>query len=141
LTRAYLNFGGAPRFHGMIQTLRLWEDNVLVRKTLETPGDRRVLVIDGGASLRHALLGGQLGVLAQDNGWAGIVVHGCIRDVAELAQCQVGIQALGSVPRRSRRNGLGEQGNRLDIVGVAISPGHWCYVDEDGVLISDLPLT
>lgn len=140
LPPVYRDFGGAARFHGPVETLRLWEDNVLVRKALETPGNGRVLVVDGGASLRYALVGGNLGQLAQTNGWAGIVVHGCVRDTAELAQCEVGIKALAAIPRRSRRKGLGEQGVTIEVSGVAVAPGNWCYADEDGVLFSDVSL-
>ena len=89
----YQAFGALEKFSGRASTLKLFEDNGMVRTVLETPGDGRVLVIDGGGSLRCALLGGNLGVLAQKNSWVGVIVHGCIRDVAEINACQIGVRA------------------------------------------------
>ena len=133
-------FGKRIRFSGPAHTLKVFEDNVLVRATLETPGEGRVLVVDGGGSLRCALVGGNLGVLAQKNGWAGVIVHGCVRDSAELNQCEIGIRALASHPRRSIRKGVGEKDLAVDIAGITVRPGDWIYADEDGVLVSQEPL-
>jgi regulator of ribonuclease activity A len=133
--------GKRPRFSGPARTLKVFEDNVLVRATLETPGEGSVLVIDGGGSLRCALVGGNLGVLAQNNGWAGIIVNGCVRDSEELNQCDVGIRALAIHPRRSIRKGLGEKDLVVDIAGVMVRPGDWVYVDADGILVSKAALT
>ena len=108
----------------------------MVRTVLETPGQGRVLVVDGGGSLRCALLGGNLAVLAQDNGWAGVIVHGCIRDVAEINECRIGVRALATMPVRSIKRGGGEQDVRVSIAGVAIQPGDWIYADQDGILVS-----
>lgn len=129
-------FGARVAFSGPVLTLRVFEDNTLVRSTLETEGQGRVLVVDGGGSLRCAVVGGNLGKLAERNGWAGIVVHGCVRDTAELATCQVGIRALAANPRRSRKGGSGEIDVQIDVAGIAVRPGDWCYADEDGVLIA-----
>jgi regulator of ribonuclease activity A len=134
-------FGKHLRFSGPVRTLKVFEDNVLVRAALETPGEGSVLLVDGGASLRCALVGGNLGVLAQNNGWAGIVVNGCVRDSEELNQCNIGIRALATHPRRSVRKGLGEKDLVVDIAGVSVRPGDWIYADADGILISQQPLS
>ena len=134
-------FGKHLRFSGPARTLKVFEDNVLVRAALETPGEGSVLVVDGGGSLRCALVGGNLGVLAQNNGWAGIVVNGCVRDSEELNQCNIGIRALATHPRRSVRKGLGEKDLVVDIAGVSVRPGDWIYADADGILISQQPLS
>ncbi len=133
-------FGRHSRFAGPARTLKVFEDNVLVRAALETPGEGSVLVVDGGGSLRCALVGGNLGVLAQKNGWAGIIVNGCVRDSVELNQCEVGIRALATHPRRSIRKGVGDKDLAVDIAGVSVRPGDWIYADEDGVLVSGSPL-
>jgi regulator of ribonuclease activity A len=99
-----------------------------------------VLVVDGGGSLRCALVGGNLGKLAEQNGWAGIVVNGCVRDSVELNACDIGIRALATHPRRSVRKGIGERDLAVDIAGVCIRPGDWIYADEDGVLVSNAKL-
>ena len=133
-------FGNRLRFAGPARTLKVFEDNVLVHAALETPGEGAVLVVDGGGSLRCALVGGNLGALAEKNGWAGILVNGCVRDSAELNACDVGIRALATHPRRSFRKGLGDPEIAVDIAGVTVRPGQWIYADEDGVLVSAAPL-
>jgi regulator of ribonuclease activity A len=130
------SFGKNIAFAGQAATLKLFEDNVLVRSTLETPGNGRVLVVDGGGSMRCALVGGNLGVLAQKNGWAGIVVNGCIRDSEEINQCDIGVRALATHPQRSIRKGVGDANIQISIAGVTIKPGDWIYTDADGVLVS-----
>jgi len=130
------HFGKREQFAGPAATLKVHEDNALVRATLETPGEGRVLVVDGGGSLRRALVGGQLGLLAQNNGWAGVVVDGCVRDSAELAQCDVGIMALATHPQRSARDGVGKRDVVVHIAGIAVAPGDWLYADADGVLVA-----
>lgn len=134
------DFGGIARFMGPVVTLRVHEDNTLVRALLETPGEGRVMVVDGGGSLRTALLGGNLGTLAQANGWAGVIIHGCVRDTVEIAACRVGVRALAACPRKPRKAGEGAQGVPVAVCGVPVRPGDWCYADEDGVLFSDGPL-
>ena len=140
LPPVFKKFGKRSRFSGPARTLKVFEDNVLVRAALETPGEGGVLVIDGGGSLRCALVGGNLGVLAQNNGWAGIIVNGCVRDSEELNQCDVGIRALAVHPRRSIRKGLGENDLVVDIAGVMVRPGDWVYADADGILVSEVAL-
>lgn len=135
-----LHFGQQRTFCGRATTLKVFEDNALVRATLEAPGNGNVLVIDGGASMRRALVGGQLGLLAQNNGWSGIVVNGCVRDSDELNACKVGVRALGVHPQKSAKKGEGERNVRVAIGGVAVSPGDWIYADADGVLVSQQKL-
>lgn len=136
LPPVFRSFGKRPAFAGPAKTLKVFEDNVLVRSTLETPGNGQVLVVDGGGSLRCALVGGNLGVLAEKNGWAGIVVNGCIRDSEEINACAIGVRALATHPQRSVRKGIGERDLRVTIAGVAVNPGDWIYADADGVLVS-----
>lgn len=136
LPPVFSTYGKRLAFAGPAATLKVFEDNVLVRAALETQGAGRVLVIDGGASLRCALVGGNLGVLAEKNGWAGIIVNGCIRDVEEINTCDIGVRALASHPQRSIRKGLGEANIRVSIAAVAVNPGDWIYADADGVLVA-----
>jgi regulator of ribonuclease activity A len=140
LPPVFKHYGQRTRFAGRVVTLKVHEDNALVRSTLETPGDGNVLVVDGGGSLRRALVGGQLGLLAQDNGWAGIVVDGCIRDTDEINACDIGVRALGAHPQKSSKKGVGERNVRVHIAGVAVNPGDWLYADADGILIAQQKL-
>ncbi|MFC4819932.1 ribonuclease E activity regulator RraA [Dokdonella ginsengisoli] len=131
------DFGGATAFHGPIATLKVFEDNALVRSTLERPGEGRVLVVDGGGSLRCALVGGQLGELAVRNGWAGLLVNGCVRDRAELAALALGVKALAAHPRRSEKGLHSGQADRVvEFAGVRFAPGAWLYADRDGVVVA-----
>lgn len=136
----FRHFGQHSAFFGRATTLKVFEDNALVRSTLEAPGNGNVLVIDGGGSMRRALVGGQLGVLAQNNGWAGIIVNGCVRDSIELGACAIGLRALGVHPQKSSKKGEGERNVRVLIGGVPVSPGDWVYADADGVLIAQQKL-
>lgn len=137
---AFRAYGRRIRFAGPTATVRCFEDNTMVRAALEEPGEGRVLVVDGGGSLRCALVGGNLAQLAQRNGWAGVIVNGCVRDVAEIGACETGVWALATHPRRSDRRGGGVRGQTVEFGGVRIAPGHWCYADDDGILVSDEPL-
>lgn len=136
----FRHYGLRARFSGPASTLKVFEDNALVRSTLEGPGNGNVLVIDGGASMRRALVGGQLALLAQDNGWAGIVVEGCVRDCDEINRCDIGVRALGAHPRKSAKNGVGELGEQVVISGVTVKPGDWIYADADGILVAQQKL-
>jgi regulator of ribonuclease activity A len=129
-------FGRQSQFSGPAVTLKVFEDNSLVRSTLETPGHGRVLVVDGGASLRCALVGGMLAALAEKNGWAGIIVNGCVRDVEEIDACNIGVRALAIHPQRSARKGVGDSNLQVMIAGVAMRPGDTIYADADGVLVA-----
>ena len=133
-------YGGLEKFAGPIETVRVHEDNTLVRETLETPGRGRVLVVDGGGSLKCALVGGRLAGLAQSNGWSGVIVNGCIRDAVEIGRLQVGIRALNAVPMRSGKNGAGERGGTVGFAGVTFAPGRFIYADTDGMLVAERDL-
>lgn len=130
------SFGGRDRFCGPARTLAVFEDNTLIREALEGPGEGHVLVVDAGASMRCAVVGGNLGELAADNGWSGIVVWGCVRDREELARADTGVVALGLNPRRSVKRGHGAAGTVIEVGGVAVAPGAWVYVDADGVVVA-----
>ncbi len=133
-------WGGRAAFAGPVSTLRCFEDNSLVRTALEEAGEGRVLVIDGGASLRCALLGGNLARLAERNGWVGVIVNGCVRDADEIDACAIGVRALASHPRKSDKRGIGQREVVVEFAGARIAPGEWCCADRDGVLVSPSPL-
>ena len=136
----FRDWGGAASFAGPVVTLRVFEDNALVRQALETEGGGRVLVVDGGGSLRTALLGGNLAALADRNGWTGLVINGAVRDAAELASIPLGVKALAAAPRRSARTGAGERGVPVSFAGVTFVAGGYLYADGDGVIVSDRDL-
>ncbi len=136
----FWDYGGASAFHGPVSTVRVFEDNVLVREALEEDGRGRVLVVDGGGSTRCALVGDQLAALAHENGWAGIVVNGCIRDSAEISFTPVGVKALNTLPRRSAKEGAGERDVSVSFAGVELFPGEYLYADEDGIVVADRDL-
>lgn len=135
LPPVFRTFGGRARFAGTVVTVQCYEDNTLVKQRLESPGEGRVLVVDGGASLRRALVGGNIGAAAARNGWAGVVVDGCVRDVAELAACDVGIVALASMPLPTERRQQGLADLPVRVQGVWVRPGEWLCADEDGIVV------
>ncbi len=130
------DFGALRAFHGPITTIKCHEDNALVRATFETPGAGRVLVIDGGGSLRRALVGDKIGSLMIANGWAGVLVYGAVRDVEVLATMPVAVRALGVTPIPPIKEGVGERDVTVRFAGVDFTPGQWLYADENGVLVS-----
>ena len=130
-------FGGVAAFQGAAATLQCFEDNSLVRVALEEPGSGRVLVIDAGGSLRCALVGGNLAAIGAKNGWAGIVIDGCVRDHAELAAAAIGVRALALHPKRSEKRGEGRRDVAVRLQGVAVQPGDWIVADADGVIVLD----
>ena len=134
------DYGGEVMFGGPIVTLKVFEDNSLVRALLEEPGEGRVLVVDGGGSIRCALLGDQLAEMAEENDWAGIVVNGCVRDSTALSELGVGGKALGVHPLKSVKRGVGERDIPVRFAGVTFIPGHYLYADEDGLIVSEQPL-
>lgn len=134
-------YGQRRAFWGPTVTVKVFEDNVLVREILETRGEGRVLVIDGGGSKRCALVGGNLGQSAQNMGWSGIVVNGCIRDVDEINGCDIGVRALGSNPIKSNKKGNGEKHVNVYVGGSLIRDGEWLYADSDGILVSATELS
>lgn len=142
----FRSYGARAGFEGTIATLKIHEDNALVRKTLsesgrDAEGRGKVLVIDGGGSLRRALVGDQLAALASDNGWSGIVVNGCIRDSADIATIDIGLFALGTNPRKSEKSGFGTVDVPVSFASLIFVPGHYLWADEDGIVVADTRLT
>ncbi|MBN8506951.1 MAG: ribonuclease E activity regulator RraA [Burkholderiales bacterium] len=129
------SYGGCAAFAGPVRTVRCLDDNSLVKAAVEGPGEGHVLVVDGGMSLRRSLLGGKLASAAARNGWAGLLIHGAVRDLAELRAQPIGILALGHVPLATERAGQGRAGLTLLIDGTPVRPGEWLMADEDGVLV------
>jgi regulator of ribonuclease activity A len=129
-------FGGRLAFSGPIATLKVFEDNTLVRDAVGQPGEGRVLVVDGGGSLRCSLFGGNLAVAAAGSGWAGVVVYGAVRDVDELAAQPIGVRALALFPRKSER---GTHPGQVDVpvifAGVTFRAGNWLCADRDGIVV------
>ena len=140
LPPVFRDFGGIARFSGPVSTVKCFEDNSLVKAAVDSPGEGRVLVVDGGASLRRALVGGNLGAAAARNGWAGVVVDGCVRDVSELAQCATGIRALAAMPLPTEKRQQGQREVAVQVQGVWVHPGDWLYADEDGMVVMASPL-
>jgi regulator of ribonuclease activity A len=136
----FRDFGGRRRFAGPAAVLKCFEDNSLVKAALDEPGEGRVLVVDAGGSLRCAMLGDLLAATAVANGWCGVVVHGCIRDSAEIAGMPLGVKALGTHPRRSEKRGEGQRDVPVTFAGVTFRRGDWVYCDEDGVVVASGPL-
>ncbi len=129
------DYGGKKSFCGPISTLKVHEDNTLVRNALEENGEGGVLVIDGGESLRCALVGDNLAQLAVDNEWAGIIVSGCIRDSAIILTMDIGVKALGTNPRKSEKKGAGFRNIPVNFAGVTFAPNAYVYADSDGILV------
>ena len=128
-------FGGRSAFSGAVATVRCDEDNVLVKQRVGEPGDGRVLVVDGGGSRRVALVGDMIAGLAGENGWVGLVINGCVRDVDALGQLELGVVALGSNPRPSGKTGAGEVDVPVAFGGVTFAPGDVVHADADGVVV------
>lgn len=128
-------YGGKAAFAGPVATVKCHEDNTSVKAMVESPGHGRVLVVDGGGSLRHALVGGNLAAAAARNGWVGVVVDGCVRDVAELAATDLGIRALGLMPLPTERRHAGLVEVPVRLQGVVVRPGDWLVADADGIVV------
>ena len=138
----FLSWGARAAFSGTIATLKVFEDNTMVRDALEQPGHGRVLVVDGGGSLRCALFGGNLAVLAVQNGWAGVVVNGAVRDVDELDAQPIGVRGLAAHPRRSEKGmHSGQSGLPVIFAGVVFRDGEWLCADRDGIVVLPSPPT
>ncbi len=137
----FRDFGGKLSFAGPMATVKVHEDNSLVRQALEELGQGRVLVVDGGGSTRCALLGDRLAELGRGNGWQGIVVYGAVRDSAVLAEIDFGVKALTTNPRKSVKRGEGQRDLPVKFAGVEFEPGHYLVADSDGILVSAEPLT
>ncbi len=129
------SYGGREVFHGEAAVVKVFEDNVLVKKKLREKGNGRVLVVDGGGSTWCALMGDNVAGLAEQNGWAGLVIYGCIRDSVEVADIPVGVLALNTCPRKSRKQGKGDYEVQVSFAGVTVNDGDWVYVDQDGMVV------
>jgi regulator of ribonuclease activity A len=140
LPPVFREFGAGGRFCGPVATVRCFEDNSRVREAVNSPGEGRVLVVDGGASVRRALVGGNLATAARKNGWAGIVVDGAVRDLAELRASGIAVRALALMPHRSLKRDEGQRDLPVMIQGVPVRPGDWLYADDDGIVVSPKPL-
>ena len=137
----FSNFGGRDSFGGQIVTLKCFEDNSLVKEQIALDGKGKVLVVDGGGSLRCAMLGDMVAEQASKNGWEGLLIYGCVRDVDMLAQTDLGVQALASHPEKSEKRCIGELNVPVTFGGVTFKPGDYLYADNNGVIISPSPLT
>ncbi|MGO3147766.1 MAG: ribonuclease E activity regulator RraA [Leucobacter sp.] len=131
----FQDIGGETGFTGPVRTVRCFQDNALLKSILSTPGDGAVLVIDGGGSLETALVGDIIAGLGADNGWAGLIVHGAIRDRVEIGVLPIGVKALGSNPAKSSKTGEGESDIEVSIGGVVFRPGVTVWCDADGILV------
>jgi regulator of ribonuclease activity A len=134
------NYGAVRQFGGPVVTIKCHEDNSLVKQCVAEPGAGRVIVVDGGGSRRRALLGDMLASKAATNGWAGLIIDGVIRDVDEIAEIRVGVQALGTCPIKTQKLGAGQRDIQVLIGGVSVAPGDFVYADNNGVLVSKRPL-
>jgi len=132
----FRQFGGQHTFSGPVRTLKTREDNALLKQLLSSPGNGAVLVVDGEGSLRTALVGDMLAETALKNGWAGLVLHGAVRDVVALAKLDLGIKALGSNPRKSAKSGVGTIDGPVSFGDVNFVKGCWLYSDDDGIVVS-----
>ena len=132
----FSNYGGRERFSGPLVTIKCFEDNSAVKELVGTPGEGRVLVVDAGGSMRRACLGDMLAEQASVNGWAGLVIYGCIRDVDEIMATDIGVQALGTHPMKTDKKGIGELGISVTFAGVTFSLGDYVYADNNGIIVS-----
>ena len=130
------NYGQIRQFGGAVVTIKCHEDNSLVKQCVEEPGLGRVIVVDGGGSMRRALLGDLLAEKAAANGWSGLIINGVIRDVDEIGRTSIGVQALGRCPIKTEKRGVGERDIDIHIGGVDIAPGDYIYADNNGVIVS-----
>lgn len=132
----FSDYGGNKTFHGDIYTLKVHEDFLLIKNTVSEKGEGRVLVIDGGGSMRCAMLGDRLAAMANANGWVGVVINGCIRDADEIGKLPIGVKALNTCPARPGKNGGGQSQIAVHFAGVKFNPGEILYADEDGIVVS-----
>lgn len=131
------NYGGRSAFGGEVSTVKCYDDNSFIKQRLGEPGAGRVLVVDGGGSMRRALMGGDVAAMAVANGWAGVILYGCVRDVDELRELDLGVQALGTIPLKTKKRNIGEFDASLTFGGVTFHSGDWVYADDNGVIVAD----
>lgn len=132
----FRDFGGRRKFCGEIVTIKCFEDNSLVRDQVRSEGHGRILVVDGGGSLRHALLGDLLAARAVENGWHGLLINGCVRDVEILEDMDLGVKALNSHPVKTEKRGEGQLDVPVTIAGAHIHPGQYLYADKNGIVVA-----
>lgn len=132
----FLNLGGKKSFGGEITTVKCFEDNSLVKENAGESGKGKVLVVDGGGSMRHSLCGDLIAETAMNNGWEGLIIYGCIRDVDEISSMDIGIKALGVVPLKTERRGIGDLNVSVRFGGVEFNPSEYVYADNNGVVVS-----
>ena len=132
----FASFGGRETFGGEIVTVKCHEDNSRVKELLATPGKGKVLMVDGGGSLRCALMGDLIGASAVQNGWEGVIIYGCVRDVDALAELDIGVHAVAAIPLKSVRKGVGETGIDITFGGITFVQGQYVYADNNGVITS-----
>ena len=140
LEPVFTDFGGKHKFSGEVVTIKCFEDNSLVKSTLASKGHGKVLVVDGGGSLRCALLGDMLAAMAVENGWQGVLINGCVRDVEIMKTINIGVYALNCYPLKSEKRGKGELDVPLEFAGVAFKPGCYLYADENGMILTEKAL-
>ena len=136
----FANYGGKVCFGGEIVTVKCHEDNSVVKETAGAPGHGKVMVVDGGASMRRALLGDMIAENAVKNGWAGFIIYGCIRDVDAIGALDIGVQALGTIPLKTDKRGIGDRNVAVTFGGVTFHPGEFVYADNNGIIVSAEPL-
>lgn len=136
----FVNFGGKESFGGEIVTIKCFEDNSVVKETANSRGDGKVIVVDGGGSMRRALCGDLVAESAMNHGWAGFIIYGCIRDVDEIAEMNIGMQALGTFPVKTEKRGIGDLNVPIEFGGVTFIPGEYVYADNNGVIVSEKQL-
>lgn len=140
LDALFNNYGGKKQFSGPCVTIKCFEDNSVVKKLLDEPGEGRVIVMDGGGSLRRAILGDMLAANGANNGWAGLVINGCIRDCDEIAATDIGVKALNTHPMKTEKRGLGDLNVPVTFAGHTIVPGDYIYSDNNGILVASKEL-
>ena len=140
LTPMLNSYGGISSFGGEIVTVKCFEDNSLVKEQMSLPGRGKILVVDGGGSLRKALLGDMIAASAVKNGWAGLIIYGCIRDVDAIKEMQLGVQALNTIPLKTEKRGIGDLNIPVTFGGVTFKPGEFVYADRNGVIVANKAL-
>lgn len=141
LDAVFNSYGALKQFSGQAVTIKCFEDNSVVKKLVDTPGEGRVIVMDGGGSLRRAILGDMLAANAANNGWAGLVINGCVRDVEEISEINLGVKALNTHPMKTEKRGLGDLNIPVSFAGHTINPEDWVYADNNGIIVASKPLT
>jgi len=140
LDSIFTSYGGLKQFYGKVVTIKCFEDNSLLKELAGTPGKGRVIIMDGGGSLRRAILGDMIAANAVKNGWAGLIINGCVRDVDELAMINIGVKALNTHPIKTEKRGIGDLNIRVTFAGQTIKPNDWIYADNNGVIITNKEL-